>query len=253
MQSDLNVLHLWCRDNLLEINASKTKSMFFNSKYLNSSSKPRQKLSLGKAKLDWVFDYKYLGVTIDTSLTLNKHVKNIIKNVSFRLHKLRRIRKFLSKRTTLQLYKCMLLPIFDYGDLFYNYCSVKLLRKLQILQNRSIRLICGVNKTTNTYSLQAELGLLPLEYRRNFHTIQFAHCLSCNSNLIELNRQRTITRLNNPNRRQFKMLRPTKAVIEKGVSFRIRKAWNNLPTQVHVIDNKNDLKNLLLVTSTAIC
>lgn len=101
VQSDLNMLHLWCRDNLLEINASKTKSMFFNSKYLNSSSKPRQKLSLGKTKMDWVLEYKYLGVTIDSSLTMNKHVKNVIKNVSFRLCKLRRIRKFLTKRTTL--------------------------------------------------------------------------------------------------------------------------------------------------------
>lgn len=40
MQSDLDRPHLWCRDNLLQVNASKTKSIYFNSKCLNSTSKP---------------------------------------------------------------------------------------------------------------------------------------------------------------------------------------------------------------------
>lgn len=86
------------------MNVDKTKAMFYNSKYLNSTAKPRRKLTLGGKPLDWVSEYKYLGVTIDTSLKFNKHVKNI-KNVSFRLHKLRRIRGFLSKRTALQLFE----------------------------------------------------------------------------------------------------------------------------------------------------
>lgn len=111
----------------------------------------------------------------------------------------------------------MLLHIFYYGDLFYNCCSVKLLRKLQVLQNKSIRLISCIGGRTNTDSLHNDLGLLPLEQRRIYHSILFAHCLSYNTDLIERNQQRTFTRVNNPNRRQFKVFRPIKSLIEKGV------------------------------------
>lgn len=65
MQRDFDLLHLWCRDNLLETNVDKTKSMYFCSKYLNSTSKPFRKLCLGAAQIEWVTDYKYLGINID--------------------------------------------------------------------------------------------------------------------------------------------------------------------------------------------
>lgn len=80
IQNDLDLLHLWCRFNRLEINTGKTKAMYFSSKHLNSTSKPYKKLKLGSTEIDYVNDYKYLGVTIDTDLTFKSHINNLINN-----------------------------------------------------------------------------------------------------------------------------------------------------------------------------
>lgn len=152
IQKDLDLLHLWCRYNRLEINTSKTKAMYFSSKHLNSTSKPYKKLRLGKTDIDFINDYKYLGVTIDTDLTFKTHITNLINTISFKVSQLRRIRKSLSNKIALQMYKTMILPVMDYGDLFYHNKNNKLLNKLRTIQNRSIRIISQLPRLTNTDS-----------------------------------------------------------------------------------------------------
>lgn len=61
--------------NLLEINASKTKVMSFSSKHLNTTSKPLKKVKLGHSELDYVDDFKYLGISVNTKLTFTTHLK----------------------------------------------------------------------------------------------------------------------------------------------------------------------------------
>lgn len=40
VQGELNLLHVWCRDNLLEVNTGNTKVMCSSAKYFNSTTKP---------------------------------------------------------------------------------------------------------------------------------------------------------------------------------------------------------------------
>lgn len=175
VQYDLNRLHLWCRKNLLEVNASKTKVMFFSSKFLNTSSKPYKKLLLGNCELDYVDDYKYLGITIDSKISLTEHINKTISSVSHKASQLYKIRKSISPKTALQLYKTMILPIIDLCDLFYHNKSVKLTHnKLQVIQNRFLRIISNLSKLTNTLTEEYQLDLLPLCERRALHILQFA-------------------------------------------------------------------------------
>lgn len=63
------------------------------------------KLKLENKPIEYVTEYKYLGIWIDSDLTFSKSVKSIISNVSFRLKKLAGIRSCLTKKNTLLLYK----------------------------------------------------------------------------------------------------------------------------------------------------
>lgn len=92
--------------------------MYFNSKHPNSTYKPLRKLTLGDRGFDFADDYKYLGVTIDAKLTFMKHLINIIKTVSFKSSQLSKIRTCLITETSSLLYKTIILPIIDYGDIF---------------------------------------------------------------------------------------------------------------------------------------
>lgn len=49
--------------------------------------------------LEYVEDYKYIGVTIDSKLLFKKHLNNIIKTVSFKATQLSKICNCLTKET----------------------------------------------------------------------------------------------------------------------------------------------------------
>ena len=74
MQKNINGLSKWCRQYNILMNVSKTKYMVFGSKYTLAKVKDFQ-LKVNDKPLDRVLSYTYLGVTLDPSLTFEKHVK----------------------------------------------------------------------------------------------------------------------------------------------------------------------------------
>lgn len=75
MQYNLDMLHVWCRANLLEINASKTKRMYLttHNQNINAINHTYRKPKSGSTQLDFIQEYKYLGVAIDMNLMFAKH------------------------------------------------------------------------------------------------------------------------------------------------------------------------------------
>lgn len=141
-----NELDLWCHKNLLEVNASITKVMYFSSKYLNSTSKPFKKLTFNTNELEYVESYKYLGLTINSNLNFSQHMNNTLKTVAYKVLQL----KNCISQTALLLYKSMILPIINYADIFYHNKNMKVIKKFQMLQNRCIRIINKMHTRTNT-------------------------------------------------------------------------------------------------------
>ena len=84
--------------------------------------------------LEVVDSYKYIGITLDTHLTYKPHIKSIISKVTHKLSVLTKIRKYIDITTSLTLYKSMILPHFDYGDMIYAATSNENLNDLQTLQ-----------------------------------------------------------------------------------------------------------------------
>ena len=66
------------------------------------------------ASLERVDTFKYLGVTMDETLSRKEHLSLLGKKVSSRLALLRCARKVLPKSTCITLYNAIVLPIFDY-------------------------------------------------------------------------------------------------------------------------------------------
>ena len=119
---------------------------------------------------------------MDRQLNYNLHVKSTIASVSAKLKQFQRMRSFLSMKAAIMVYKCMLLPIIEYGDVFLTAATKSNRKKLQTLRNKGLR--CALNKGLDTGSvdLHREAGLLKLNYRREQHLLNFVYdwSLDCN-------------------------------------------------------------------------
>ena len=106
---------------------------------------------LNEQVLELVESYKYLGVTLDKNLKFQKHVKSIIKTLSYQIYLLSKIRPFLTEKAAVLIYKSMVLPYIDYGDTVYFSCTKDLLNKLQRMQNRALKIIFRLDSLPKNY------------------------------------------------------------------------------------------------------
>ena len=124
MQRDLIIIAKWCRSNKLSLNIKKTKCMLFGSRVrLKRLRQPT--LYINNTSIDFVHQYKYLGVILDSHLTFNKHLNNIIKITAHKINLLSKVRQYLTEFASITIYKTMILPYFDYGDILFINCSKK--------------------------------------------------------------------------------------------------------------------------------
>ena len=78
---------------------------------------------------------------MDPRLTFNFHIETVCKKSKMRLGAIGRVRKFVTQEICLNLYKSLVMPHLDYGDIVYMHTSNENLAKLQMIQNNACRLI----------------------------------------------------------------------------------------------------------------
>ena len=174
-QEDLDRLQNWCIENQIFVNAQKTEYMLFGSKS-KINLNVEMSIHVGQSKLERVNSYTYSGVTLDEQLNYESHMSQIIKRVSDKLYQLNKIRYFLNTRAALLLlvYKNMILPIVEYGDVFAISATLETRKKLQKLQNRGLKLAMGKDKLFSTKKLHSEAKLQKLIWRRKQHLGQLS-------------------------------------------------------------------------------
>ena len=111
MQSDLDNITNWCKGNKLAINIKKTKCMLLGSKHKIKKIRPPN-INIDTIPLSFVKTYKYLGITVDQTLSFNPHLNQTIKNVAYKICLLSKIRKYITSNAAIQIYKSMVLPVF---------------------------------------------------------------------------------------------------------------------------------------------
>ena len=124
MQHDLNNITNWCKSNKFTLNISKTKSMLLGSKHKIRKTRYHL-LQIDNVSIDYVLSYKYLDITIDQSLNFNLHMNQLVKTISYKLCLLQKLRTYIPCKAAIQIFKSMVLPYFDYGDVIYQGTSSK--------------------------------------------------------------------------------------------------------------------------------
>ena len=83
--------------------------MLFGSRHKLKRTKC-DKLQINDAKWEFVSQYKYLGVILDSNLAFTKHLNNVIRIVSHKINLLAKVGRNLDNQASLLIYKTMILP-----------------------------------------------------------------------------------------------------------------------------------------------
>ena len=141
--------------------------------------------------LERVTSYKYLGVKSDTHLRFNEHVSYIKQKTFSKIKLLGRLKWVVNSDTLLLLYKTLILPIIDYGDIVYHNMTQRDAYSLQKLQNTACRSILRADIRTPIWEMHDELNIHMLHQRRCQHIVtmiyKFVHGLgptNCNDKIM---------------------------------------------------------------------
>ncbi|CAF4948613.1 unnamed protein product [Pieris macdunnoughi] len=145
----------------LKINPSKSSVMFFGNEASNSN------IIYNNEIINRVTSKKFLGIILDPKLTFEEHIKYISKNAHRGLNVIRSLcgvtwgadPKILSI-----LYKSIVRSHLDYSSLAYMNSSH--VNKLDILQNKALRIISGAICSTPIRAMEVETKVMPLILRR---------------------------------------------------------------------------------------
>ena len=116
-------------------------------------------------------EVRYLGVILDSHLSMNSHTDAVIARERRALSMM----SFLVGKewgshpeTMLTMYKSYIRPLLEYAPFVYEECRRTLAARLDVLQNRALRLAVGYLRTTPIGAMQVECGIPPLDMRRRY-------------------------------------------------------------------------------------
>ena len=83
------------------------------------------KVQVGNTEITRVENYKYLAMKLDTRLIFSDHISYTKGKTLPKIKLLGRLNNILDADTLLMLYKAIIVPIFDYGDVIYHNLNQK--------------------------------------------------------------------------------------------------------------------------------
>ena len=178
LQNHLSQIELWCKLWKVKINESKSIHITFTLKH---DTCPR--LTFNNILIPTSLSTKYLGVHFDKKLTWSHHIHTTKLKLNSRLRILNYFLNHKSKlniNTKLTLYKSLLKPIWTYGVQIWGSAKKSNIKKIQIFQNKTLRLITKApfyvsNQTLHTdLRLQTVLETAASSYKR-FHNSLLNH------------------------------------------------------------------------------
>ena len=125
----------------------KTNSEKFQFMILSKKSYQPQKLSVNTFTINESDEVELLGLTIDKELNFSKHIDKLCRNAQYKLHALRRIRKYLSLEKAKMLGNAFIDSQFNYASLLWMLCRKGLYLKMQKIHHKTLKVIYQPNKT----------------------------------------------------------------------------------------------------------
>ena len=126
---------------------------------------------MNEHSLNRVDTHTHLGVTLNSKITWHDHVKRVTEKAYRVINMIKRIRHLVPRSTLENLYKTLVRPILEYGNIIYTNLSQALNKKLEDCQRSATVLCTGALQITSYNLLLTELGWDSLLNRRKYYRL----------------------------------------------------------------------------------
>ena len=245
----------WMDQVRLKMNESKTKFIYFGwpsqlEKCIGTS------ININGEEIMRANTTKYLGAYLDSKLDFREHIKVKCRAAMLNIYKIRAARKNLTRSACNKLMVSLVLSHLDYTNSLLGNLPKNSIRKMQLVQNIAARITLGKRKYDSATSCLQKLHWLPIQHRIEFKIISLVHkCLHNNAppylqRLIQHTRPtRTGLRSEEDTTRLLVLRTSRKTFALRSFSVLGPQLWNDLPRNLHRIDNyasfKKELKTYL--------
>ena len=157
MQQALDILEVYCKDNSVAVNTTKTKVIVFS----HGKIRNVPKFKFGNNKLDVVDQYPYLGVIFNYNGKFLKQIDKCSNKGHFSMYKLLKSTRQLALPTDLssKLFDSVVSPVMTYGSEVWGNVDVT---ELESVHLKLCKYILGTNKFTTNVMIYGELGRHPI-------------------------------------------------------------------------------------------
>lgn len=145
----------------IKTNGPKSTAVLFTQKTAERH-RPQTKLKVDETEVDWSETLKYLGVHLDKRLRYGKHVEETIakgNRLMKMLYPLVCRNSPLSLENKLLLFKSVFRPAICYASPVWSHCAVTHLRRLQIFQNKLLKMMMNLHWRTATEDVHLDSGI----------------------------------------------------------------------------------------------
>jgi hypothetical protein len=179
LQLALNTTEKWMTENCLLLSALKTNVRILHLPKVLPMNLPS--LQIGGLVLDLSSKdaLKWLGVEIDTALTMKTFVDKTCRACFFHLHMIRSIRHSLDEASTLLLCNSLILSRLDYANSLLALADNVLIQKLRRVLHLAARTVKRCPRSAHISPVLQELRWCPIEQRSKFKVLCLVYKSLC--------------------------------------------------------------------------
>jgi len=168
LESALCTLSSWFAHNWLALNPEKSDAILLGTHQRNSTLASVTGVNVSGSTVPLSDHIKLLGVTLDKSLTLRKHVNLVSQSCYYHIKALRHIRHSLDSHTASLIAHALVSSRLDYANSVLYGSPNSAILKLQRIQNTLARIVLNTNSLTHSDPLLKQLHWLPIQSRIHF-------------------------------------------------------------------------------------
>ena len=150
----------------IKINSSKTEFIMFSKSRKLINRTKTEEIEVEDVKFKWNNSVRYLGVHLDNTLNFKTHIETVIakakKMMSILFCLIKRNSK-ISARSKIYIYKTYIRPIMTYAGIVYHNCPKTYFKKLQIVQNKCLRMALSSHYYTRITDLHDQAMIPTIE------------------------------------------------------------------------------------------